>query len=51
MKTKGELIAACIKLMFDNDTNILDPENISDDPEYASRTANIIESINRALTR
>lgn len=49
MKTKGELIAACIKLMFDNDTNILDPENISDDPEYASRTANIIESINRAF--
>lgn len=47
--TKGELIVACIKVMFDNDTEMLDPETISDNPEYQSRTANIIESINRGF--
>ena len=46
--TKGELIVACIKVMFD-DTEMLDPETISDNPEYQSRTANIIESINRGF--
>jgi hypothetical protein len=50
MKTKGELIVACIKLMFDNDNEELDPSSISDNPNYSNRTANIIESINRAIT-
>lgn len=47
--TKGELIVACIKIMFDNDIEQLEPLNISDNPDYASRTVNIIESINRGF--
>ncbi len=49
--TKGELIVACIKLMFDNDDEQLDPEAISEMEEYKDRTANIIESINRGYSR
>lgn len=47
--TKGELIVACIKTMFDNDTERLDAETISDNPDYTSRTVNIIEAINRGF--
>lgn len=49
MKTKGELIVACIKLMFDNDEQELDPTTISENADYHARTMNIIESINRAM--
>jgi hypothetical protein len=66
--TKGELIAACLKLMYENDdVSFYAPEldeneededsyeqtttsNISEDSDYKSKTANIIESINRALS-
>lgn len=60
--TKGELIVACLKLMFENDdvsfyeddnddtTNEVNVTNISGDLDYKSKTANIIESINRALS-
>lgn len=47
--TKGELIVASIKLMFDNDTEHLDTDTISDNTNYISRTANIVESYNRAM--
>jgi hypothetical protein len=47
--TKGELIVACIKTMFDNDIEQLDPLTISENLDYASRTVNIIECINRAF--
>ncbi len=46
----GELKVACIKLMFDNDIQVLDPDTISEDSTYANRIVNIIESINRGLT-
>lgn len=49
--TKGELITACVKLMFDNDDVVIDPTTVSEESDYASRTVNIIESINRALNR
>jgi hypothetical protein len=49
MKTKGELIVACIKLMFDNDEQELIPDEISENSEYHARTKNIVESINRAM--
>lgn len=48
--TKGELISACIKLMFDNNEQI-DTSIVSDDETYQDRTNNIIESINRAIIR
>lgn len=66
MKTKGELVTACIKLMFDNGEAYIDPTNVSftlqdgettptgsdiEAAEYAHRTANIIEAINRAFYR
>lgn len=47
--TKGELIVACIKLMFDNDTDRLDANIISDNADYIGRTNNIIEVINRGF--
>lgn len=47
--TKGELIVACIKMMFDNDIEQLDPLTISENLDYTSRTANIIEAINRGF--
>lgn len=47
--TKGELIVACIKLMFDNDVEQLDATTISDITEYHSRTMNIVEVINRGF--
>ncbi len=50
MKTKGELITACVKLMYDNDTEMIDTTTVSENPEYSSRTVNIIESINRAFS-
>lgn len=46
---KGELIVACIKQMFDNDTDRLDPNTISDNADYIGRTNNIIEVINRGF--
>lgn len=49
--TKGELIVACIKLMYDNNTEQIDTLAISSNPNYTERTANIVESINRALYR
>ncbi len=49
--TKGELITACIKLMFDNDDVVIDNTTVSAESDYASRTVNIIESINRAIHR
>lgn len=49
--TKGELIVASIKLMFDNGDVDLDPSKISANYDYQDRTKNIIESINRALYR
>lgn len=49
--TKGELIAACIKSMYRNADNQLDPETISEQDEYFEITANVIECINRGLTR
>lgn len=49
MKTKGELIVACLKQMFVNDGQLLDTETISQNTEYSSYTVNIIESINRAI--
>lgn len=49
--TKGELITACVKLMYDNDDVQIDPEVVSNESDYASRTVNIIESINRAFIR
>ena len=48
--TKGELIVACLKLMYENDTEVLDPATISDEDDYKSKTVNICESINRALS-
>lgn len=52
--TKGELIVACLKLMYENDNVSFyeddEVESISEDIDYKSKTANIIESINRALT-
>ena len=64
MQTKGELITACIKLMYDNTDRYIDPDNVSfagesaddistkvESAEYAHRTANIIEAINRAFYR
>ena len=66
MQTKGELITACIKLMYDNTDSYIDPENVSftlqegegtptandiESAEYAHRTVNIIEAINRAFHR
>lgn len=49
--TKGQLITACIKLMYDNDDTPIDPEVVSKESDYASRTVNIVESINRAFIR
>lgn len=49
--TKGELIVSCIKSMFRNADNHLDPDTISEQDEYFEITANVIECINRGLTR
>lgn len=49
--TKGQLITACVKLMYDNDDVQIDPDTVSSESDYASRTVNIIESINRAFIR
>ena len=48
--TKGDLIVACLKLMYENNDEQLDVEEISSQDEYKSKTVNIIESINRALS-
>lgn len=48
--TLGELKTACIKLMFDNDVAVVDPDTISEDADYTARTVNIVESINRAIS-
>lgn len=51
--TKGDLIVACIKIMYDNNDDDInqrvDEISISNNEEYKSKTINIIESINRAL--
>lgn len=49
--TKGELIVASIKIMFDNGDVQLDSTDISNNLDYEDRTKNIIESINRGLHR
>lgn len=48
--TKGELISACLKLMFENDEQI-DTDVVSNDLNYKYKTNNILESINRAFIR
>lgn len=48
--TRGELIVACLKLMYENEGE-LDSKIISSNADYEDSIANILPSIHRALNR
>lgn len=51
--TKGELIVACLEIMFENDGIDIDPAIVSSDEDYnnqyGSKIVNMVNSINRGL--
>lgn len=49
--TLGELKLECLKIMFEIESNDINSDSISNNPEYEPRLVNIMGSINRALAR